>query len=87
MTTPRTFPSTGNPQEDAIKQKAGYVQYVAFAHQGGGYFCGTCPAFKPGMGQHGFCQGLKVPVVTYACCNNWRLAPRSQWLGANGDPL
>lgn len=82
-----TFPASGDPQQDQIKIKAGYVEFVAFAQQGGGYFCGTCAAFRPGRGQHGFCEGLKVPVRTYGCCNNWRLAPRTRWIAANGEPL
>ena len=85
----RTFPATGNANEDEIKTKAGYVEYAVFRHQKGGYFCGTCPAFDPeSFGQRGFCEGLKVPVVTYACCNNWRLAPdREDWIGADGSKL
>ena len=33
--TPRTFPASGDLQQDQIKRKAGYVEYVAFAQQGG----------------------------------------------------
>jgi len=84
----RTFPPSGDAREDAIKVKAGYVEFIAFSEAGEGYFCGTCRAFCPStMGQQGFCQGLKVPVMSYGCCNNWSIAPRDQWLGADGDPL
>lgn len=84
----RNFPPSGNAAVDAIKEKAGYVEYAVFKDESGGYFCGTCAAFCPEEeGQQGFCQGLKVPVATYGCCNNWRIAPRSEWLGADGEPL
>jgi hypothetical protein len=82
-----TFPLSRNAAENKIKRDAGYVEYVAFADQRGGYFCGTCPAFRQYVGQVGFCAGLKVPVVSYGCCNNWRLAPRASWIGADGFPL
>ena len=87
--TARTFPPTGDPAETAIKTKAGYVQYAAFAGQRAGYFCGTCPAFHAfALGQRdGYCTGLKVPVTSFGCCNNWRLAPRDHWVGADGMPL
>ena len=85
----RTFPPTGNAREESIKTKAGYVEYAVFRYQKGGYFCGTCPAFQQESfaGQAGFCAGLKVPVASYGCCNNWRLAPRETWVGADGMPL
>lgn len=84
----RTFPPTGNAREDEIKTKAGYVEYAVFAGQHGGYFCGTCAAFRPkDYGQEGFCSGLKVPVVSFGCCNYWRIAIREHWIGADGLPL
>lgn len=87
MAAARTFPASGDAREDAIKTKAGYVEYAVFSEQGGGYFCGTCRALCAAVGKDGFCQGLKVPVATYGCCNNWRIAPRSEWLAASGRPL
>ena len=79
------FPRSRNPTENAIKTKAGYVEYAVFAGQHGGYFCGTCAAFRPkDYGQEGFCSGLKVPVVSFGCCNYWRIAPRENWRGADG---
>lgn len=85
---PATFPPSRNAAENKIKRDAGYVEYDVFADQGGGYFCGTCPAlYVPAWGRDGFCRGLKVPVRTYGCCNNWRLAPRATWIGADGEPL
>jgi len=87
MTKARTFPPTGDPREDQIKTKAGYVEYDVFAGQRGGYFCGTCAAFQDCGGQDGFCRGLKVPVTSFGCCNNWRIAPRARWIGANGERL
>ena len=84
---PPTFPLSRNATENKIKQGAGYVEYAAFADQRGGYFCGTCPAFKQYVGQVGFCAGLKVPVASFGCCNNWRLAGREAWIGADGFPL
>ena len=83
----RTFPSTGNAREDSIKAKAGYVEYAVFAGQKAGYFCGTCAAYRDCGGQQGFCAGLKVPIVSYGCCNYWRIAPRKNWIGADGLPL
>jgi len=84
----RTFPPTGNAREDEIKTKAGYVEYAVFAGQHGGYFCGTCAAFRPkDYGQEGFCSGLKVPVVSFGCCNYWRIAIREHWISADGLPL
>lgn len=83
-----TFPLSGDAREDITKTKAGYVEYAAFAGAGAGYFCGTCAAFQPETeGQDGYCRGLKVPVVTYGCCNNWRIAPRRAWIGADGESL
>jgi len=87
MAETRTFPPSGDPIENRIKQQAGYVEYAVFAHQGGGYFCGTCRAFDQIAGRGGFCKGLKVPVASYGCCNNWKIAPRSEWVGADGRPL
>jgi hypothetical protein len=87
MKTP-TFPPSGDPREDQIKTKAGYVEYAVFANQGGGYFCGTCAAYRPVVdGQFGYCAGLKVPVVSYGCCNNWNIAPRNRWIAADGGRL
>ena len=83
----RTFPPTGSATETAIKTKAGYVEYAVFAGQRGGYFCGTCAAFQDCGGQAGYCKGLKVPVASFGCCNNWRIAPRNRWIGADGLPL
>ena len=83
----RTFPSTGNAREDSIKAKAGYVEYAVFAGQKAGYFCGTCAAYRDCGGRQGFCSGLKVPIVSYGCCNYWRIAPRKNWIGADGLPL
>ena len=82
-----TFPPSVNGVENKIKRDAGYVEYLAFSQERGGYFCGTCPAFRQMAGQDGFCVGLRVPVRSYGCCNNWRIAPRESWLGADGDPL
>lgn len=83
-----SFPPSGLPVEDQIKIKAGYVEFAAFADAREGYFCGTCAAFRPlDFGQDGFCAGLKVPVRSYGCCNNWRIAPRRAWIGADGEPL
>ena len=82
-----TFPPAMNAAENKIKRDAGYVEYLAFAQERGGYFCGTCPAFRRFDGQDGFCAGLRVPVRSYGCCNNWRIAPRGAWLGADGEPL
>lgn len=83
-----TFPPSRNPVENQTKTKAGYVEYPIFSEEGGGYFCGTCAAFCPQEeGQDGYCRGLKVPVKTYGCCNNWRIAPREAWIGANGEWL
>jgi hypothetical protein len=84
----RNFPPSGNAAIDAVKEKAGYVQFSVFSDAGVGYFCGTCRAFCPEEeGQGGFCQGLKVPVVTFGCCNNWSIAPEDEWLAADGEPL
>jgi hypothetical protein len=84
-----TFPPSGDPREDSIKLKAGYVEFAVFANEAGGYFCGTCRAFCPvgEEGRQGFCRGLRVPVASYGCCNNWSIAPRADWLGADGEPL
>lgn len=84
---PPTFPPSHDPVENRIKQQAGYVEYAAFSGARAGYFCGTCPAFHQIIGKSGFCTGLKVPVVSYGCCNNWRIAPPSAWIGADGRPL
>ena len=82
------FPRSRNPTENAIKERAGYVEYAVFSGQGGGYFCGTCAALRQAQpGTAGFCAGLKVPVKSYGCCNNWRIAPRKNWIGADGFPL
>jgi hypothetical protein len=80
--------------EKQIKSRAGYVQVEGFedAHQG--YFCGTCrqlaygdTGMGKGDGRDGYCMGLEVPIRTYGCCNNWKLAPDSQVRGANGARL
>lgn len=76
--------------EQQIKAKAGYVQVEGFrdAHQG--YFCGTCRALEylgGPDGRDGYCTGLKVPVRTYGCCNNWKIASDSKVRGANGVRL
>lgn len=87
--------------EKQIKDKAGYVQVEGFAEAHQGYFCGTCRALAYGEvvldmvhgvhadpdGKDGYCTGLKVPVRTYGCCNNWKLAPDSKVRGANGVRL
>lgn len=88
MPKPLTFPPSDNLRENETKARAGYVEYAVFANQGGGYFCGTCAAFRSFMtGQHGYCAGLKVPVMSYGCCNNWNIAPRNQWVAADGERL
>jgi len=88
VSTARTFPPSRDARENEIKTKAGYVEYIIFSEEGGGYFCGTCAAFCPNdEGKGGFCQGLKVPVKSYGCCNNWHIAPREEWVGADGEPL
>ena len=87
--TKRTFPPTGNAKEEQTKIKAGYVEYPIFANEHLGYFCGTCPAFNPVYSgdRQGFCAGLKVPVWSFGCCNNWRMAPREEWIAASGRPV
>jgi hypothetical protein len=84
--------------ERQIKTKAGYVQVEGFSEAGPGYFCGTCRALSydddeqdigqtGGDGKDGYCTGLKVPVRTYGCCNNWKLAADSKVRGADGRRL
>lgn len=76
--------------ERQIKANAGYVQVEGFADAGPGYCCGTCRAlaYEGGPdGKSGFCTGLKVPVRTYGCCNNWKLAPASAVRGYDGRRL
>lgn len=83
--------------EREIKAKAGYVQVEGFADAGPGYCCGTCRALayegemlfggKVHTTKDGFCTGLKVPVRTYGCCNNWKLAPAGQVRGYDGRRL
>ena len=82
-----TFPPSGDLRVDSIKQKAGYVEYVVFEDQGGGYFCGTCAAFQQISDRFGWCAGLHVNVQSYGCCNNWRIAIRRAWVGADGGSI
>ena len=86
MSAPQ-FPPSGDRTEDAIKTKAGYVEFVAFANAREGYFCGTCRAFCSLGGRDGYCMGLKVPVESFGCCNNWKLASDTKVRGANGVRL
>lgn len=73
--------------EEQIKEKAGYVQVEGFSRAGAGYFCGTCSKMKYLGGTDGYCEGLKVAVQSYGCCNYWKKAPDSRMRGANGIPL
>lgn len=73
--------------EKQIKTQAGYVQVEGFSDAGPGYFCGTCRALTWQGDKDGFCTGLQVPVRTYGCCNNWKLASDTKVRGANGVRL
>lgn len=73
--------------ETQIKTKAGYVEVEGFREAGPGYFCGTCVKLRYDGDRSGFCTGLRVPVRTYGCCNNWEMAPDSMVRGANGRRL
>jgi hypothetical protein len=73
--------------EHQIKTKAGYVQVEGFADAHQGYFCGTCRALAYEGDKSGFCTGLQVPVKTYGCCNNWKIASDDKVRGANGVRL
>lgn len=83
--------------ERQIKANAGYVQVEGFADAGPGYCCGTCRALayegsaaeNEGFtdGKSGYCTGLKVPVRTYGCCNNWKLASNDAVRGYDGRRL
>lgn len=70
--------------EQQIKDQAGYVEVDGFREAGPGYFCGTCKALRYEGDKSGFCTGLRVPVRTYGCCNNWKLASDDRVRGANG---
>lgn len=82
-----TFPHSGDAREDSIKTNAGYVEVPGFSDAGPGYFCGTCAALKYERGKRGYCTGLKVPVKTFGCCNNWVLAADDKVRGGNGKRL
>jgi hypothetical protein len=73
--------------EQQIKAKAGYVQVDGFSNAGPGYCCGTCRNLEYEDGKNGYCLGLSVPVKTYGCCNNWKIAPNDQVRGYNGVRL
>jgi hypothetical protein len=83
--------------ERQIKANAGYVQVEGFADAGPGYCCGTCRALsyegdmvvggKVYTSKDGFCTGLQVPVRTYGCCNNWKLASKDKVRGYDGRRL
>lgn len=73
--------------EKQIKSAAGYVQVEGFSDAGPGYFCGTCRALAYDVDHLGYCTGLQVPVRTYGCCNNWKLAGDDKIRGANGVRL
>jgi len=86
--------------EKQIKSDAGYVQIEGFSDAHQGYFCGTCRALAyhaadddddigatGSDGKDGYCTGLQVPVRTYGCCNNWKLASDNKVRGANGVRL
>lgn len=81
------------------KESAGYVEVRAFTGERYGYSCGTCVMLYDVHDVHGAtgacsvgaCSGLEakyrvslVPVATYGCCNNWKLAPRKDWLTYGG---
>jgi hypothetical protein len=72
--------------EKQVKADAGFqVEGFAGAHQG--YFCGTCRAIDYQGAKAGWCTGLNVPVMSYGCCNFWKLAPDSKVRGADGVRL
>ncbi len=84
-------------EEKRIKDDAGYVQVEGFAEADAGYCCGTCKNLAYGAvddeldigasggdGKDGWCKGLHVPVRTYGCCNNWKLAAADKVRGYNG---
>lgn len=70
-----------------IKETAGYVQVESFSRAREGYFCGTCRALEVTKGQEGYCLNLQVPVKTYGCCNQWKLANIRVRRGADGRLL
>jgi len=75
--------------EKQIKTQAGYVQVEGFSEAGAGYCCGSCKNLvyhADGDGKSGWCLGLSVPVRTYGCCNNWKLAGQAK-RGYNGHRL
>ncbi len=76
--------------ERQIKANAGYVEVDGFSAAGAGYCCGTCRALDywgGSDGKNGYCTGLKVPVKTYGCCNNWKLASKDKVRGYDGRRL